>query len=134
MNVFRRSCLRKRGPCARNDISASRSHRRTGVAPDIVRRRLVALERHGESILHRDVIALATSLCHRARLGFTLSISQAAKYLVAHGRGSDPRHTGWLERVSNASGITSAGAYRTEGVTWAPMPLDPAARIARQQQ
>jgi hypothetical protein len=36
-------------------------------------------------------------------------------YLVAHGRGSDPAHTGWLERFSNEprSNATSAGAYRT---------------------
>ena len=36
-------------------------------------------------------------------------------HLVAHGRGSDPAHTGWLERFSNEphSNATSAGAYRT---------------------
>jgi hypothetical protein len=35
---------------------------------------------------------------------------------VAHGRGSDPAHTGWLERFSNEphSHATSAGAFRTE--------------------
>ncbi len=34
---------------------------------------------------------------------------------TAHGRGSDPSHTGWLERFSNEphSYATSAGAYRT---------------------
>ena len=36
-------------------------------------------------------------------------------HLVAHGRGSDPSRTGWLERFSNEprSNATSAGAYRT---------------------
>jgi hypothetical protein len=36
-------------------------------------------------------------------------------HLVAHGRGSDPAHTGWLERFSNEprSNASSAGAYRT---------------------
>jgi hypothetical protein len=35
---------------------------------------------------------------------------------VAHGRGSDPNHTGWLERFSNGFGsnATSSGAYRTD--------------------
>jgi hypothetical protein len=35
--------------------------------------------------------------------------------LVAHGRGSDPSHTGWLERFSNEprSNATSAGPYKT---------------------
>ncbi|MGO9353193.1 MAG: murein L,D-transpeptidase catalytic domain-containing protein, partial [Mycobacterium sp.] len=34
----------------------------------------------------------------------------------AHGRGSDPSRTGWLERFSNEprSNATSAGAYRTD--------------------
>jgi hypothetical protein len=45
-----------------------------------------------------------------------LAAGTAASYLVAHGRGSDPTHTGWLERFSNAprSQATSAGAYRTD--------------------
>ncbi len=36
-------------------------------------------------------------------------------YLVAHGRGSDPSRTGWLERFAKEprSNATSAGAYRT---------------------
>ena len=35
--------------------------------------------------------------------------------LVAHGRGSDPDHSGWVERFSNTPGsaASSAGAYRT---------------------
>ncbi|MCI4592456.1 murein L,D-transpeptidase catalytic domain family protein [Sphingobium sp. BYY-5] len=35
--------------------------------------------------------------------------------LVAHGRGSDPDHSGWLEHFSNAPGsqASSAGAYLT---------------------
>lgn len=38
-------------------------------------------------------------------------------FLVSHGRGSDPAHTGWLERFSNAMGsnASSFGAYRTGG-------------------
>ena len=36
-------------------------------------------------------------------------------HLVAHGRGSDPAHRGWLESFSNdfGSNATSAGAYLT---------------------
>ena len=39
-------------------------------------------------------------------------------HLVAHGRGSDPEHTGWLERFSNEprSHATSAGAFKTDSV------------------
>jgi hypothetical protein len=44
-----------------------------------------------------------------------LADSSVQSYLVAHGRGSDPSHTGWLECFSNEprSNATSAGAYRT---------------------
>jgi hypothetical protein len=91
------------------------------VAPDIMKRALGALERHGASIPHRDVIAIANfSLPSRTpRFQIVdLASGRTTSYLVAHGRGSDPRHTGWLERFSNAEGshATSEGAYRTEGV------------------
>jgi len=38
-----------------------------------------------------------------------------SSHLVAHGRGSDPSHSGWLEHFSNEprSNATSAGAFRT---------------------
>jgi L,D-transpeptidase catalytic domain len=44
-----------------------------------------------------------------------LTDGSVTSHLVAHGRGSDPAHTGWLERFSNEahSNATSAGAFRT---------------------
>ena len=44
-----------------------------------------------------------------------LADGSVQSHLVAHGRGSDPSHTGWLERFSNElhSNATSAGAYKT---------------------
>lgn len=47
-----------------------------------------------------------------------LSDGSVRSHLVAHGRGSDPAHTGWLERFSNEphSNATSSGAYRTGSV------------------
>lgn len=41
--------------------------------------------------------------------------SEIRSFLTAHGRGSDPSHTGWLKRFSNSPGskATSAGAYKT---------------------
>ncbi|HYZ48021.1 MAG TPA: murein L,D-transpeptidase catalytic domain family protein, partial [Sphingomonas sp.] len=40
---------------------------------------------------------------------------RVSSFLVAHGRGSDPQHRGWLERFSNdpGSSATSAGIYLT---------------------
>ena len=45
-----------------------------------------------------------------------LADGSVESHLVAHGRGSDPSRTGWLERFSNEprSNATSAGAYRTD--------------------
>jgi len=44
-----------------------------------------------------------------------LADGSVQSHLVAHGKGSDPSRTGWLERFSNEprSNATSAGAYKT---------------------
>src|SRR5690242_6573349 len=91
-----------------------------GVSPALLRGALAALQKHQDSITHRDVIAIANfSQPSRARRFHLLDVASGAvvSHLVAHGRGSDPAHTGWLERFSNvpSSNATSAGAYRTEG-------------------
>lgn len=88
------------------------------VPPALLRRALGALARHRESIVHRDVIGLADfSLPSRAPRFHLLRLADRStrSFLVAHGRGSDPAHTGWLERFSNEprSNATSAGAYLT---------------------
>src|SRR5215469_10833648 len=88
------------------------------VAPGLLRRALDALELHGDLITHRDFIGIADfSLPSRSPRFHLLSLADGTvrSYLVAHGRGSDPAHTGWLERFSNEphSNATSAGAYRT---------------------
>jgi hypothetical protein len=91
----------------------------TNVAPGILRRALSALDRHGAAIPHRDVVALADfsqpSRMPRFHI-VDLASGSAKSYLVAHGRGSDPGHTGWLQRFSNAPGsyATASGAYRTD--------------------
>ena len=90
------------------------------VAPGLLRRALDALERHRGSIDQRDYIGIADfSLPSRTPRFHVLNVADgtATSYLVAHGRGSDPAHTGWLERFSNEprSHATSAGAYRTDG-------------------
>ena len=91
------------------------------IAPDLLRRALAALERHRDSISHRDVIGVADfSLPSRTPRFHVVKLSDGSvrSHLVAHGRGSDPSHTGWLERFSNEprSNATSAGAYRTGSI------------------
>ena len=88
------------------------------ISPSVLRRALQALERHRDRITYRDSIGVADfSLPSHAPRFYvvTLADGSARSHLVAHGRGSDPSHTGWLERFSNEphSNATSSGAYRT---------------------
>jgi L,D-transpeptidase catalytic domain len=88
------------------------------MAPSLLRRALDALDRHHESIAYRDFIGVADfSLPSRAPRFHLVNLADGSvrSHLVAHGRGSDPSHTGWLERFSNEprSNATSAGAYKT---------------------
>jgi L,D-transpeptidase catalytic domain len=88
------------------------------IEPGLLRRALEALQRHDSSIGSRDFIGVADfSLPSRApRLHLVnLADGSVRSHLVAHGRGSDPSRTGWLQRFSNepCSNATSAGAYRT---------------------
>ena len=122
MNVCRRSLLVSgAGLALAATLPSLNAIAGTGVAPGLMRRALAALDRHRVTISHRDVIALADfSLPSRSPRFHIVDLASGStrSYLVAHGRGSDPRHTGWLERFSNAprSNATSAGAYRTDGI------------------
>ena len=88
------------------------------INPRIRERALAALQTHRSVIPNADVIGIADfSRASRdprfyivdLRNGFT------TQHLVAHGRGSDPAHSGWLEMFSNSFGseATSNGAYLT---------------------
>jgi hypothetical protein len=91
------------------------------IAPGLLRRALDALERHRDGITYRDFIGVADfSLPSRAPRFHLVKLTDGSvrSHLVAHGKGSDPSRTGWLERFSNEprSNATSAGAYRTGSV------------------
>ena len=66
----------------------------------------------------RDVIGVvdfdAPSSTQRFHI-VSLIDGRSTSYLVAHGRGSDPNHAGWLQRFSNDPGseASSNGAFRT---------------------
>jgi hypothetical protein len=88
------------------------------VAPGLLRRALHALEQHRDSISYQDFIGVADfALPSRAPRFHLVNLADGTvqSHWVAHGRGSDPLHTGWLERFSNEphSNATSAGAYKT---------------------
>lgn len=88
------------------------------IEPSLLRQALDALAQHQDHISYRDFIGLADfSLPSRVPRFHVVNLADGSveSHLVAHGRGSDPSHTGWLERFSNEphSNATSAGAYRT---------------------
>ncbi len=91
------------------------------IRPDLFRRALAALQRHGDRIEKRDRIALVDFDLPSAQPRFhivDLGSGRSRSLLVAHGRGSDPQHTGWLTRFSNevGSAASSEGAYVTGDV------------------
>ncbi|WP_293853936.1 murein L,D-transpeptidase catalytic domain family protein [Sphingomonas sp. SCN 67-18] len=75
-----------------------------------------ALDRHGARLAVRDRFALADfsapSRVPRFHLVDRIG-GRTVPLLVAHGRGSDPAHSGWVERFSNEPGslASSEGAY-----------------------
>jgi len=76
------------------------------------------LDRAGGCVVHRDVVGVAdfAQASRRPRLHLVdLANGRVESLLVAHGRGSDPAHTGWLKSFSNAPGsaATSQGDYLT---------------------
>ncbi len=76
------------------------------------------LERHASAIQHTDIVGIADFAAPSRSARFflvNLAEGRATSHLVSHGRGSDPAHTGWVERFSNEPGsnASSPGAYRT---------------------
>lgn len=91
------------------------------IRPDLFRRALAALQRHGSQIAQRDRIGLVDFDLPSAQPRFhvvDLTSWQSKSLLVAHGRGSDPEHTGYLSMFSNEDGsfASSRGTYLTEDI------------------
>lgn len=88
------------------------------VRPQLLRRALAALDAQGSHIQHRDRIAIADFAAPSSQPRFHLIDlvgGESKSLLVAHGSGSDPSHTGWLQRFSNAEGSNASceGAFVT---------------------
>lgn len=86
--------------------------------PALLRKALAALDRHAGTIVHRDRIAIVdfTAPSSQARLHFIdVAQGERSSLLVAHGAGSDPGHTGFLQSFSNdfGSNASSEGAFLT---------------------
>ena len=88
------------------------------IDPRLKARALLALAARRSRIPHADVIGIADfNRPSREPRFYILDVNSGmvTQHLVAHGRGSDPGHSGWLERFSNEVGseATSNGAYLT---------------------
>ncbi|MBO9712794.1 MAG: murein L,D-transpeptidase catalytic domain family protein [Sphingomonas sp.] len=89
-----------------------------GVRPELFRKAIAALDRHSMAIASHDRIAIADFSLKSADPRFhiiNLGTGQCETLLVAHGMGSDPDHTGLLQRFSNdpGSNATCEGAFVT---------------------
>ena len=94
--------------------------RKDGAPTLLLDRARAALNRESSRIAHRDFIGIVdfSKPSRDARFHIVdLEAGSHATYLVAHGRGSDPSHSGWVERFSNIPGsyASSEGAYLTGG-------------------
>ncbi len=104
-------------PLPRRSVAATPTSPRV-VRPDLMRKAMAALNRAGSHGVRRDRMAIvdfaASSSEPRLHL-IDLASGRSTSLLVAHGSGSDPAHTGWLQRFSNEEGsnASSQGAFLT---------------------
>ncbi|MCJ1960941.1 murein L,D-transpeptidase catalytic domain-containing protein [Novosphingobium mangrovi (ex Hu et al. 2023)] len=74
--------------------------------------------RVGDAVWRKDIVGMADFALPswKPRLHFAnLENGTVRSFLLAHGRGSDPEHSGWLQSFSNEPGslATSRGAFLT---------------------
>jgi hypothetical protein len=88
----------------------------SGLSPLLLSRAKAALESHQSRVRNRDILAIAdfSQASRDPRFHIVdLRSGQSTALLVAHGKGSDPSHSGWVQHFSNQHGseATSAGSY-----------------------
>ncbi len=89
------------------------------VRPELLRQAMASLQRHGSRIQRRDRMAIVDFAVGSSepRLHLVDLVSgRSNSLLVSHGSGSDPSHSGYLQRFSNAfnSNASSEGAFLTD--------------------
>jgi hypothetical protein len=88
------------------------------IDPDLLERALGALDSRRHLLANSDILAIVDFARPSAEERFYIvdvPNGIATGHLVAHGRGSDPRHSGYLDHFSNDPGseASSAGAFVT---------------------
>jgi hypothetical protein len=99
-------------------VSAAVAPPQPWIDPRLKARALAALEANRHVIRNADVIGIADyNRASRDPRFYIVDLRSGfvTQHLVAHGRGSDPAHSGWLEHFSNDPGseASSNGAYLT---------------------
>jgi L,D-transpeptidase catalytic domain len=79
-----------------------------------------ALTQNAHRIAKTDVVGVTNFAAPSRTPRFyivDMASGEATPFLVAHGRGSDPEHTGWVRQFSNdfGSNASAPGAYLTGG-------------------
>lgn len=92
--------------------------RPAAINPDLLQQARAAFDRHSARISNKRIIGIADYSLHSAEPRFYLfepDSGHVTSLRVAHGRGSDPAHTGFLQRFSAKPGsaASSDGAYLT---------------------
>ncbi|CAN5221507.1 hypothetical protein BH09PSE3_BH09PSE3_10370 [soil metagenome] len=90
------------------------------LSPTLMSRARSAVLEHRARISHVDrvgIVDFSQPSCVPRLFIVDLETGHIDRHLVAHGRGSDPAHTGWLQRFSNDLGsfASSKGAFVTAG-------------------
>ena len=87
--------------------------------PDLLMQRAQeAFARHRDHFTHHDRIGVVDYAAHSGNPRFFIvdrSTGRIRPFLVSHGRGSDPNHSGYVQRFSNRPGslASSSGTYLT---------------------
>lgn len=89
-----------------------------GINPQLLARAKAAMARHGASIRYRETIGVVDFSLPSSEPRFhvvDLIGGKVDSFRVAHGKGSDPEHSGFLNHFSNQPGseATSNGTYTT---------------------
>lgn len=106
------ACAKAAMPIMADDIMAAPM----GPRPELLAKAYRAFSQHQNRITKRDVIAIADfSTASRFPRFHMLDMlnGRTTAFLVAHGKGSDPEHSGWVQYFSNTPGseATSSGSY-----------------------
>jgi hypothetical protein len=89
-----------------------------GLPPGLLRQAMTAFGGHRARLAHIDKIGIVDFSRPSSSPRFFVVDTESGRsqsHLVAHGRGSDPAHTGWARRFSNEPGsfASSVGAFVT---------------------